>query len=87
MQIVEKINFLSVFKKPWEFWLEWACTVVLIAGVVLTSFNIYPLNLWISLLGNVGWLYLGYIWKKWSLIMVQAIITIIYIAGVVKILL
>jgi len=73
--------------RSWEFWFEWSMTIILIIGVVLTSFNIYPLNLWILLVGNLGWVFLGIIWKKWSLIIVQSLITIIYIAGVVKILL
>lgn len=69
------------------FWFEWACTVVLLAGVALTSFNIYPINIWFLLIGNLGWIALGWIWRKWSLIILQTIITIIYIAGLVKTLL
>jgi len=71
-------------KQTWEFYFEWVCTVVLIAGVVLTSFNIYPLNIWVLLIGNIGWVALGWIWRKWSLIILQTLITIIYIAGVIK---
>lgn len=68
--------------KTWEFYFEWTCTAVLIAGVALTSFNIYPLNVYISLLGNLGWLVLGYMWRKWSLVIVEVIIVAIYIVGV-----
>jgi hypothetical protein len=64
---------------------EWGITVILIAGVALTSFNIFPLNLWVSLIGNVGWLYLGYVWRKWSLLVVQLVITAIYIVGLISI--
>jgi hypothetical protein len=67
-----------------DFILEWGITVTLILGVALTSFNIFPLNLWVSTIGNIGWLYLGYIWKKWSLFVVQLIITIIYIVGLLN---
>ncbi len=84
MQIVEKINFKNIFNKPWEFWFEWVCTAVLLAGVVLTSFNVYPLNIWVLLFGNLAWVVLGYIWQKWSLFFVQAVISLIYVAGVVK---
>jgi hypothetical protein len=62
---------------------EWTCTATLIAGVALTSFNVYPLNLWVSLLGNLGWLVLGWIWKKWSLILVEIVISTIYVVGIV----
>ena len=65
--------------------IEWTLTAILIAGVALTSFNIYPLNLWVSMAGNFGWLYLGWHWRKWSLFVVQLIITIIYILGISKV--
>lgn len=63
---------------------EWAITIILIIGVALTSYNIFPLNLWVSAVGNIGWLYLGIIWKKWSLFTVQLIITAIYLAGLIN---
>jgi hypothetical protein len=70
--IVSKKNFI----------IEWVSTVTLIAGVALTSFNIHPANLWVSLIGNAGWLLLGWMWKRWSLFTVEFIITAIYIVGI-----
>ena len=78
------IKFLK--EQTWRFWFEWLCTLVLIIGVALTSYNVYPLNIWLSFLGNLGWMILGYIWRKWSLFVVELIITIIYIAGIYNIL-
>lgn len=69
-------------KQNWEFYFEWASTVVLVAGVTLTSFNVYPLNVWVSLIGNAGWLVLGYLWRKWSVVAVSLIIVAIYMSGV-----
>lgn len=71
--------------KTWEFWFEWGCTLVLIIGVALTSFNIYPLNIWLSFLGNLGWMILGYLWRKWSLFVVELIIVVIYMGGLYNI--
>lgn len=64
---------------------EWSSTVILLAGVVLTSFNVYPANIWFLLIGNIGWIALGWMWRKWSLIILQTIITVIYIAGIIKV--
>lgn len=64
-----------------EFWVEWISTIVLIASVLLTSLNVYPANLVLGFLGNLGWLALGFFWRKWSLISVQAIILAIYFGG------
>jgi hypothetical protein len=68
--------------KPCIFWFEWFCTILLIAGVVLTSFNIYPLNLYVLLVGNFVWMILAWIWKKYSLLVVQTVITLIYVVGI-----
>jgi hypothetical protein len=70
--------------KKVEFVIEWFATVLLIVGVALTSWNIYPLNIYISLAGNFAWLLVALLWRKWSLITIQFVIIIIYIAGVVK---
>ena len=70
--------------KQSEFVLEVLATVVLIIGVALTSFNIYPINVYISLAGNLLWLGMGIVWGKWSLIIIEIIISIIYVIGIAK---
>lgn len=68
--------------KNFEIFWEWAATAVLMIGVTLTALNIYPANIYISLLGNMMWLVLGYMWRKYSLIMVQIMVTLIYLYGI-----
>ena len=68
----------------YEWWIEWISTVVLIVGVALTAYNVYPLNVYVSFLGNFGWVIVGLLWKKWSLIIIQIIISIIYIGGLLQ---
>lgn len=67
-----------------EWLLEWGSTVILIVGVSLTAFNVFPLNVYLSLIGNLGWFFLAVHWKKWSLVTVQIIITAIYVFGLIK---
>ena len=64
-----------------EFFLEWTSTALVILGAVLTAWNIYPLNLGVQFVGNVGWFIVGYMWRKWSLMTIQTIISIIYLVG------
>ena len=64
-----------------EFFLEWTSTALVILGAVLTSWNIYPMNLAVQFVGNVGWFIVGYMWKKWSLMTIQTIISVIYLVG------
>jgi len=67
-----------------EWWIEWVSTAILLVGVALTAYNVYPLGIWISFAGNVGWLIVGYLWKKWSLITIQIIISTIYFSGLIN---
>ena len=61
--------------------LEWSSTVVLLIGVYLTAINIYPMDVYISLVGNFGWLIVAVIWRKWSLLTVQLVIVALYMYG------
>lgn len=70
-----------------RFWLiiEILATATLIVGVALTSWNVYPANIYMSAVGNFLWLLMAFYWKKWSLIIIQFFILLIYAAGVIKI--
>jgi hypothetical protein len=74
----------TLVNKSLEWWMEWGSTAILIVGVALTAYNIYPMNVWFSLAGNFGWFIVGWMWKKYSLMVIQIIISIIYIMGVFK---
>jgi uncharacterized membrane protein len=71
----------ALVSKRTEFIIEWGSTAILIVGVALTAWNIYPLNVWFSLAGNFGWFVIGVIWRKYSLLTIQIIVSIIYFAG------
>jgi hypothetical protein len=71
-------------KFDYEFFLEWTSTALVIIGAVLTAYNIYPANLMVQFVGNVGWFAVGYMWRKWSLMVIQAIISVIYVTGLIS---
>jgi hypothetical protein len=64
--------------------LEWTSTAVLLVGVYLTAVNIYPINVYISLVGNFGWLVVAVLWRKWSLLTVQLVIVALYLYGMLS---
>ena len=70
--------------KQVEFAFEWGSTAILLCGAYLTSVNIYPLNVYLSMAGNLGWLVVALCWRKWSLIIIQLVITVIYVSGLIK---
>ena len=72
-----------MIRQPWTWWFEWSITALLIAGVVLTSFNIYPVNLYVLLVSNIGWMIQAVFWHKHSLFVVQGVITAIYVVGII----
>lgn len=74
-------NIIEIYNSEW--WIEWSATLILMIGVALTAWNIYPLNIYFSLAGNFGWLVVGYMWKKWSLIVIQFVVSGLYIAGLI----
>ena len=39
--------------------LKWTSSLILSCGLVLTSFNYYPMNLYVQFLGVLGWLVVG----------------------------
>jgi hypothetical protein len=41
------------------------------------------MNVFLSLAGNLGWLVVSLIWRKTSLIVIQLVITVIYVAGLI----
>lgn len=70
--------------KQIEFILEWFSTALVIIGAVLTAWNIYPTNIYFQFVGNVGWFIVGYMWNKWSLMTIQAVISVIYVVGLLS---
>jgi hypothetical protein len=70
-----------IISKKVEFVIEWLSTAILMVGVWLTAINHYPLNIVFSLAGNFGWLIVGIIWRKWSLITIQLVVSLLYVIG------
>lgn len=63
------------------FIVEWSITAWSLFAVVLTAFNIHPLYVYAMIISSIGWLYLGVLWKKLSLVLIQIVVTIIYMVG------
>jgi len=63
--------------------IKWLGTILCLTGIGLTSFNIYPINIVLSLIGSVLWTLAGWIQKDIPLFLVEAVAVIFYIAGVI----
>jgi uncharacterized protein with PQ loop repeat len=63
--------------------LKWASSLVLTVGIVLTSYNIYPLNLYVQVVGVFGWLLTGILTKDNPLIFINSVGFIVLLSGIV----
>lgn len=41
--------------------LKWVSTFFVLTGIFLTSLNFYPINIFIHLIGVLGWSFVGYL--------------------------
>jgi hypothetical protein len=50
--------------------------------MLLTAFNIYPLNLYIAIPATLGWMFVSFVWKETSLIAMNVVALGIYLLGI-----
>jgi hypothetical protein len=68
-KIIEKIAPTYTF----DWYLKWISSILLVIGVILTSNNIYPLNLFFHAGGMLGWLFVSILWNDRALLVVNAV--------------
>lgn len=73
---------MVVEKKPYQ-WLAWLATASLVTSAILAAFNIYPLYIYGFLVSNSLWVLIGYLWRENSLLYMNLMLTLIYIAGLI----
>ncbi len=61
--------------------LKWLGTFTLIIGVGFNSFNIYPLGPLIMCLGGIIWVVVGYMWREYSIIITNLVLTTVSLIG------
>ena len=70
-------------EKPFQS-LAWLATGILIFAAALASFvPELEYHHWAFILANALWVYVGWLWKEQSLIVLNAGLTIIYILGLI----
>ena len=61
--------------------LKWLATAILIVGTAVNSLGIYPLGPIILIVGGLVWLIVSCMWKEYSLIVVNAVMTLTAAVG------
>lgn len=66
--------------KPYQ-WLAWLGTATLLIAAAMAATNLYPYYIFGFITANTLWMVVGILWKERSMIVVNAGLNIIYIAG------
>lgn len=64
--------------------IKWLGTILCLMGIALTSFNIYPINVVLSMVGSALWTLAGFLQKDPPLFLVELVAVIIYFAGLIS---
>ncbi len=67
-----------------DWYIKWIASIILIVGVILTSNNIYPLNLIVHAIGMFGWFIVAIIWNDRALLVINAVSLVLLINGLVS---
>jgi hypothetical protein len=66
-------------------YIKWASTGLILSGIVLTSINFYPLNIFVHGAGSLGWTLVGYVNKDRALMVNFGIQIPIFALGYAKV--
>ena len=66
-----------------DWYIKWFASIVLLIGMVLTSNNVYPLNIFVHMVGLIGWLIVALMWNDRALIIINAVGVAIMANGLV----
>ena len=64
--------------------IKWLSTLGVISSMLLTAYNVYPLNLYVAIPATIGWIYVSIIWEETSLIALNLIALAIYSLGIIN---
>jgi energy-coupling factor transporter transmembrane protein EcfT len=67
-----------------DWYIKWVSSIILVGGVILTSNNIYPLNLMVHAIGMFGWFIVAIIWNDRALLVVNAVSLALLFNGLVS---
>ena len=76
--------FQKIYSPRYTLVIKWIGTILCLCGILLTSFNIYPLNIVLSIIGSTLWTAAGIIQRDIPLFLVEAVAVALYLAGLIN---
>ena len=62
---------------------KWAGTFLCLFGIALTSFNVYPANIFLSFIGSGLWAFAGFVQRDIPLLLVEFVAVVLYAVGII----
>ena len=86
---IKDLKSTRVYKKitpkgDLSWYIKWVSSIYIIAGMALTSANIFPLNIIVHGIGVTGWLVVGMLWHDRALIFLNAVAIFVYATGLLN---
>ena len=87
---IKALNSSRVFKKvtpkgDLSWYVKWTASAFILIAVAARSVGTIPqIDLWFSLVGTLGWLWVGMLWHDRALIVLNAISFVIYSMGILN---
>ena len=63
-------------------YVKWIASIILIMVLLLRSTMIQPFDLYVTLLGSIGWAYVGLLWHDRAIIVINVVASTILIGGI-----
>ena len=67
-----------------DWYIKWVASIIIIISVILTSNNIYPLNLFFYAAGLSGWFIVALLWNDRALLIINAVSLALLLNGLVS---
>ncbi len=86
---IKALNSSRVFKKvtpkgDLSWYVKWVSSIIIIFGMVLSSANIYPMNILVHMFCVTGWLIVGMLLHDRALIFLNGIAIFVFASGLVN---
>ena len=79
-EVVKKFKTPKLTK---DWYIKWAASLILLVGMLLTSNNVFPINLFFHIVGLSGWLIVAMMWNDRALIIINSVSIAILTNGLI----
>ena len=64
-----------------SWWLKWVASIILMFGMIATTNDLYPYNMFLQFMGVAGWLWVAIFWNDRALIVLNAVACALFLNG------